>query len=57
MRGRQLMTKKEQRLLEIINENDNPQEALLIAIETIYDFLKSLEAYQDKHPASLQEFV
>jgi hypothetical protein len=51
------MTKNEQRLFDIINEDDNPQEALIIAINTICDFLDELGASQDKHPAYLQEFV
>ena len=51
------MTKKEQQLLDIINEDENPQEALTIAIEIMCDFLKSLGASQDKHLASPQEFV
>ena len=48
------MTKKEERLFEIINENDNPQEALIIATKVICDFLKQLEPYREQHPASLQ---
>jgi hypothetical protein len=51
------MTKREQKLFEIINENDNPQEALLFAINSICDFLAELGASQDKHLASHQEFV
>lgn len=51
------MTKREQKLFDIINENENPQEALLFAISSICDFLTELGASQDKHPASPQGFV
>lgn len=51
------MTKKEQRLFDIINENDNPQEALLIATGIICDFLEKLQSSQEQHPASLQELA
>ena len=51
------MTKKEEKLLEIINGDDNPQEALLIAMQVICDFLKQPEPYQEQHLASLQELA
>ncbi len=51
------MTEKEQKLLDIINEDENPQEALLIAIQVICDFLEKLESSQEQHPASLQELA
>ena len=51
------MTQKEQKLFDIINENDDTQEALLIATEIICDFLKKLQSSQEQHPASLQELV
>ena len=51
------MTKREQKLFDIINEYDNPQEALSIALNSICDFLTELGASQDKHLASHQEFA
>ena len=51
------MTKKEQKLIDIINEDDNPQEALQIAMQVICGFLEQLAPYQEQHPASLQELA
>ncbi len=51
------MTKKDQKLIDIINENDNPQEAILIAMKVIYDFLRQPEPYQEQHLASHQELA
>ena len=51
------MTKNEEKLMKIINENDRPKEALIIATKVICDFLKQLEPYQGQHPASLQELA
>ena len=47
------MTDREQQLFNMISEDENPQEALIIATRVICDYLKSLEIQQDKHPASL----
>lgn len=38
------MTEREEKLIEIINENDNPQEALLIATRVIWEFLEQLQS-------------
>ena len=51
------MTEKEQQLFDIINEDDNPQEALIIATRVICDFLEQLAPYQEQHLASLQELA
>lgn len=51
------MTKKEQKLFEIINEDENPQEALIIAMKVICDFLEQPAPYQEQHLASLQELA
>ena len=40
------MTELEQKLLDLINEDENPQEAMLIATEIICDFLRKLESSQ-----------
>ena len=42
-------------LLKLIVENDNPEEALLIALDIITS-LKQSEAYQEPSAVSLQEF-
>ena len=34
-----MMTKNEEELLEMIRENDNPEQAVLIAIDTILAYL------------------
>ena len=38
------MTEYEAKLLDIIRTNDNPEQALLVAIEIIIDFLNHHEA-------------
>jgi hypothetical protein len=48
------MTEREQKLLQIINEQDKPEEALLTAMEVICGFLETLESSQEQHPAHLQ---
>ena len=40
------MTANEKALLTIIRENDKPEEAVMTAIEIIYDFLMQHESYQ-----------
>ncbi len=51
------MTKKEQKLFDIIKGDDNPQEALLIAMQVICDFLERPEPYQEQHLAYLRELA
>lgn len=51
------MTEKEQKLLDIINEDDNPQEAVRIAMRVICDFLERPEPYQGQHLAYLPGLV
>lgn len=51
------MTEKEQQLFNMISEDENPQEALIIATRVICDFLEKLESSQGQHPASLQELA
>lgn len=50
------MTNTEQRLFEIIRHDENPQEALMIAIGIIYDYLKQSQSYQQASAGHLQEF-
>ena len=42
------MTEYEAKLLDIIRTNDNPEQALLIAIDIIIDFLNHLESTELK---------
>lgn len=47
------MTEKELRLIELIRENDNPEEAILTAVSIITSFLEQHESSQVSCPASL----
>ena len=49
------MTNKEMELIKMIRENDNPEEALVTALDSILFFLTAHEAYQERTPACLQE--
>ena len=49
------MTKNKIELLNIINENDNPEQSLQIAIEVISSFLEQSVSYQEPVPDFLQE--
>lgn len=41
------MTENERELINLIRENDNPQQALAIAMELMIDFLEKYGAPQD----------
>ena len=45
------MSQKEIELIDIICNDNDPMEALTIAIETIIDFLERPESYQAPNPA------
>lgn len=45
------MSTHEVELFKIINENDNPEQAVLTAIETFTAFLEQLEASLEPQPA------
>ena len=49
------MTKNEIELFKLINENDNPEQALINTIDAILFFLTVHEPCQEKIPACLQE--
>lgn len=49
-----MSTQHELELFKIINENDNPEKAVLTAIEVFTAFLEQLEASQELQPAYLQ---
>ena len=48
------MSTHEVELFKIINENDNPEKAVLTAIEVFTAFLEQLEASPELQPACLQ---
>ena len=48
------MTNNEMELISIIRENDNSEQAVMIAIETILSFLEQHESSQVPFVASLQ---
>ena len=49
------MSTHEVELFKIINENDNPEQAVLTAIEVFTAFLEQLEASPEPQLACLQE--
>ena len=49
------MTNNELELLGVIRNHENPQQAILIAIDTITSFLKQLESSQEPTAVGLQE--
>ena len=49
------MNENEIALFNMIYENDNPDQAVLVAIEVFTAFLEQLEASQELQPACLQE--
>ena len=51
------MTSNELELLGIIRNHDNPQQAIVIAIDTITSFLKQLESSQAPNAVDPQERV
>lgn len=51
------MTDNEMELIKIIRENDNPQTALAVAVETILLYLKQRGSYQEPAVADLRELA
>ena len=48
------MTANEIELIKLIRENDNPEQALITAVETILIYLKQHESSEVQAPAYLQ---
>ncbi len=48
------MTENEMELIRIIRENDNPEKALVTAVETILLYLKQRESSQEQAAVVLQ---
>ena len=49
------MSQKEIELIDIICNDQNPAEAMIIAIKTIIDFLEQSESCQGQGPVSFRE--
>ena len=52
--GIKIMTDNEKELINLIRENDNPEQALMTATVIIIDFLKQHESCQEASVAYLQ---
>ena len=48
------MTDNEKELIQIIRENDNPEQAIVTAVETILSFLKQHESSEVQAAVALQ---
>ena len=51
------MTANEQELINLIRENDNPEIALVTAVESILSFLAQLGSSQEQAVADLRELA
>lgn len=51
------MTENEIKLLEMIRNHDNPEQALLVAVEFILDFLNHHESVELKSSVEFSELV
>ena len=50
-----MLSKNEIELMRIVYENDNPEQAVLTAIEVFTAFLEQLEEVPEPQPGDLQE--
>lgn len=51
----EFITENEKQLIDLIRENDNPENAIMIATAIIIDFLKQHESSEVQAPACLRE--
>jgi hypothetical protein len=49
------MTTKEKELIQLIRDSDDPEKAILTAVEIITEFLRQGESAQEHGPADLRE--
>lgn len=56
-KGESTMTENEIKLLEMIRTNDNPEQALITAVEVIIDFLNHHESSELKLSVGSRELV
>ena len=57
MKGVVVMTANEIELINLIRENDNPEQALTVAVETILIYLKQHESSEGQAAACLRELA
>ena len=57
MKGESSMTANEIELINLIRENDNPEQALVTAVETILIYLKQHESSEGQAVGVLQELA
>ena len=48
-----MLCKNEEELLRLVRENDNPEQAAMIAIETILEYLRQPESFEARAAAYL----
>jgi hypothetical protein len=48
------MTENELKLIELIRENDNPEEAIITAVNILTLFLEQLGSFEGQAPADLR---
>ena len=53
----EMLTENEEELLRMIRENDNPGQAVLIAIDTIFGYLTQRGSSVGRAAADLQELI
>ena len=53
-KGERTMTNNEIELINIIHENDNPEQALIVAMLTVISYLKQHESFEVQDVAYLQ---
>ena len=51
------MTEKEIRLINLINEKENPVQAMMVAIEIISNFLEQQKSSEEQVPVDLPELA
>ena len=49
-----MLRKNEEELLKIIRENDNPEQAVMTAIEVILEYLKQPESFEEQAAVCLR---
>lgn len=49
------MSKNETELIDMVRENDNPEQAMMIAVDIILEYLRRPESFEAQAAAYLQE--
>lgn len=50
-----MLRENEEKLLNLVRENDNPEQAAMIAIDIILEYLRQPESFEARAAACLQE--